>query len=238
METGGDLFGLWSTDNAAVVHLVLGPGEHSRRTTTSFFQNTEYLGNKRRQLTQEYGLCHIGEWHSHHTLGLARPSAGDESTVWRHMPSNGFRRFIVCIANIDRAESSRSHAYLGRENCVGLGCFLFEVKDTVTWDRDDMLQDSFEVLEVQSSYRNSRALQQTISIGAKHVHSLNEVNVKEQFSVSRGYAIQRRGSTYFYIANYNPLHSIMVMAPRSSLDLTSVSKSGSAPPEKLNFTWR
>ena len=202
---------------------------------TSFFQDTEYLGNKGRQLTQEYGLCHIGEWHSHHTLGLARPSAGDESTVWHHMPSNGFRRFIVFIANIDRGESGRSHAYrpsIGRENWVGLGCFLFVVKDTVTWERCDMLQGSFKVIHGQSFYRKSRALHQTISVGAESVHSPREVNFTEQMSISRGWDVTKTGNNILLYSksrsttlNYDHRTAIN----RSFRDLTSVSKSRIAP---------
>ena len=235
IETGGDLFGLWSTDNTAVVHLVLGPGEHSRRTPTSFFQDAEYLKDKGRQLTQEYGLCHIGEWHSHHTLDLAKPNSKDESTIWSLMPSNGFKRFIVCIANIDRGESSKSHAYrpsIGRENCVGLVCFLFEVKDTVTWERCDMLQGSFSVIDGQSAYRKSRALHQTISVGAESVHSPHEVNVKEQMSISRGWDVTKTGNSIVLYSksrstslNYDHHTAIN----RSFRDLTSVSKSGIAP---------
>ena len=66
-ETGGDLFGLWSNDNIAVVQFVLGPGQNSRHNAMSYFQDTEYLAKAGSVLTQQFGLCHIGEWHSHHT---------------------------------------------------------------------------------------------------------------------------------------------------------------------------
>lgn len=183
IETGGDLFGLWSTDSTAVVHLVLGPGKLSRRTTTSFYQDAEYLGEAGNRLTKEYGLCHIGEWHSHHTLGLAYPSGGDQSTVWRHMPSNGFMRFIVCIANIDSVQHSRT--YNERHIPVGLGCFLFEAKDTQTWERYNMLQGSFDVIEGQSPYREMRVLSQSIALDAESINSASLVKVQEQWSVSR-----------------------------------------------------
>jgi len=84
-ETGGDLFGLWLDERTAVVQLVLGPGKNCRRTSVSFYQDVEYLERVGNQLTTKEGLCHIGEWHSHHTLGLTRPSGGDENTVWSNM---------------------------------------------------------------------------------------------------------------------------------------------------------
>ena len=53
-------------------------------------------------LTSSQGLCNIGEWHSHHRLGLAKPSHGDQNTVWKHLPTIAGGRFIVFIANISR----------------------------------------------------------------------------------------------------------------------------------------
>jgi hypothetical protein len=51
-------------------------------------------------LTSSQGLCNIGEWHSHHTLGLAEPSYGDQQTVWNHISTVAGGRFLVFIANI------------------------------------------------------------------------------------------------------------------------------------------
>ena len=51
-------------------------------------------------LFQGAGLQHIGEWHSHHRLGLAEPSHGDLRTVWSGMEEPGLRRFVLAIGNI------------------------------------------------------------------------------------------------------------------------------------------
>ena len=111
IETGGDLFGVWQNELTAVVQFVLGPGKKCRRTTSSFFQDTGYLQNAGDYLTSNQGICNIGEWHSHHRLGLAYPSTGDQNTVWRHMPECG--RFLVFIANIQLRGK------------VKVGCFIF-----------------------------------------------------------------------------------------------------------------
>ena len=118
IETGGDLFGLWANKYTAVIQLVLGPGKGCRRTSTSFYQNVNYLEKVGTHLTQKEGICHIGEWHSHHQLGLARPSGGDENTVWNNMPTYNLTRFVIFIANIDHSGQSYS---------VNVGCFLFEI---------------------------------------------------------------------------------------------------------------
>ena len=118
IETGGDLFGLWANKYTAVIQLVLGPGKGCRRTSTSFYQDVNYLEKVGTHLTQKEGICHIGEWHSHHQLGLARPSGGDENTVWNNMPTYNLTRFVIFIANIDHSGQSYS---------VNVGCFLFEI---------------------------------------------------------------------------------------------------------------
>ena len=175
IETGGDLFGLWSKGNTAVVQIALGPGRGSGRTAVSFFQNAEYLQKAGSHLTKQYGLCHIGEWHSHHSLGLAKPSGGDQNTVWSNMPNNGFKRFIVFIANIDKETPSRKQYQLPNL-AVGLGCFLFEAKDTVNWEYYPMMQGLFVVIDGQSPYRKLKSLSDAISNGAETINQNSEVD--------------------------------------------------------------
>ena len=104
IETGGNLFGLWTTSGSAVIHVALGPGKNCRRTTTSFHQNIEYLHRVGRFVNDNYMLCHIGEWHSHHSLSLNKPSSGDEQTVRRNFPQ-GVTKFLVIIANIKNKDT-------------------------------------------------------------------------------------------------------------------------------------
>jgi len=98
-ETGGNLFGLWTDDQEPVVHIVLGPAIGCKRTEVSFYQSIPYLERVGGIVTQEYQLCHIGEWHSHHRLSLSEPSSGDSSTVIRNFP-RGTCAFLLIIANI------------------------------------------------------------------------------------------------------------------------------------------
>ena len=99
IETGGDLFGLWTTSGDVVIHAALGPGKNCRRTGTSFHQDIQYLERVGHFLNENYMLCHVGEWHSHHQLSLDEPSAGDESTVWNNYPA-GMKKFLVIIGNL------------------------------------------------------------------------------------------------------------------------------------------
>lgn len=116
IETGGDLFGLWQDKDTAVVQFILGPGQNCSRTKHSFHQDVEYLANGGQYLTSHEGLCNIGEWHSHHRIGLREPSGGDKNTVWQNLPSVSGGRFLLFIANIEVSFS---------ETSVAVHCFLF-----------------------------------------------------------------------------------------------------------------
>ena len=143
LETGGDLFGLWSDDHSAVIQLVLGPGRNCQRTTHSFYQDVAYLEKVGSNLTSEEGVCHIGEWHSHHRIGLKQPSGGDERTVWTNMPQYNLRRFLLFIANI---EPKADHG----EDVVSVGCFLFEQTGT----KRKVLKGNFNLLPKESPFRS------------------------------------------------------------------------------------
>ncbi len=119
LETGGDLFGFWTHSGAPVVQYVLGPGRGSRHNDTSFFQDRDHLIKAGEILRSKYGLQHIGEWHSHHQMGLAQPSGGDSNTVSRALQRYNFPSFLLCIANI------RPNSGGGKKWNVNVGCFLY-----------------------------------------------------------------------------------------------------------------
>ncbi|XP_031572853.1 uncharacterized protein LOC116306870 [Actinia tenebrosa] len=149
-ETGGDLFGLWADDCTAVVQLVLGPGEHCRRTSTSFYQDLDYLKRMGDVLTSEEGLCHIGEWHSHHTLSLMETSEGDERTIWSNMDRYGLSRFCLFITNILTKWRWQSLSSVPDKTTVN--GFLFEV-DRRHQRRLPVLHAEFILLQEESPFR-------------------------------------------------------------------------------------
>ena len=113
-ETGGNLFGLWTSDGEPVLHVVLGPAIGCTRTEVSFYQSIPYLERVGGLLTKDYQLCHIGEWHSHHRLRLSEPSSGDSSTVIRNYP-RGTCGFLLIIANILQNGQVTLSPYLYKE---------------------------------------------------------------------------------------------------------------------------
>jgi hypothetical protein len=121
LETGGDLFGFWTHSGFPVVQFVLGPGKTSTHNSTSFYQDKEHLIKAGEILRTKHGLQHIGEWHSHHQMGLAQPSGGDEQTVFNALRRYNFPKFLLCIANL-RPEGGFSSITNYK---VNVGCFLF-----------------------------------------------------------------------------------------------------------------
>jgi hypothetical protein len=118
-ETGGDLFGLWSEGENAVIHVVLGPGRECTHGDYHFYQDVSYLEKVGTLLTEDYMLGHIGEWHSHHQLRLDEPSEGDCRTVKRNFP-RGSCGFFLMIANIVSKDNVKFSPYIFNE---GSRCF-------------------------------------------------------------------------------------------------------------------
>jgi hypothetical protein len=106
-ETGGDLFGFWTYSGFPVVQYVLGPGPKARRSQTAFFQDREYLILEGNRLQKAHGFQHIGEWHSHHVLGLAEPSGGDCATIQRAMRDYSLPSFLLIIGQLVPSKGRR-----------------------------------------------------------------------------------------------------------------------------------
>lgn len=102
IETGGDLFGFWTYSGFPVIQYAIGPGKKAKHSVAFFNQDEEYLFNVGKALQNRHGLQHIGEWHSHHRLGLARPSGHDVSTVVKAINDCRLQKFFLVIGCIDR----------------------------------------------------------------------------------------------------------------------------------------
>ena len=106
IETGGQLFGYWSEDGRPVVMYAIGPGPRANHQMTFFNQDVDYLVKVGRAIKENYGLHHIGEWHSHHQLGLAKPSGHDANTMVSTIREKNLGQFLLCIGNCTRSASS------------------------------------------------------------------------------------------------------------------------------------
>lgn len=116
IETGGQLFGYWTAENIPVVLYAIGPGPKANHQTAFFNQDIEYLKKVGKPLIETFGLQHIGEWHSHHKLGLAQPSSHDAYTMSSTINEKHLRHFLLCIGNCTDYDSTLN-AFNFVENC-------------------------------------------------------------------------------------------------------------------------
>ena len=106
IETGGQLFGHWTADGTPIVLFAIGPGENSNHQATFFNQDIPYLQEVGTLLVKRFNLQHIGEWHSHHQLGLAVPSGHDARTMATSIEERHLSKFLLCIANVRNGKST------------------------------------------------------------------------------------------------------------------------------------
>ncbi len=156
IETGGQLFGYWTGTGIPVVLYAIGPGRNANHQTTFFNQDVDYLTSVGEQLIDTYALQHIGEWHSHHRLGLAHPSGHDASTMINSIRDLGLRRFLLCIGNCTRTAST-------------LNAFNFHEEDLRHFE-----QAAWSIVELESPFRPlidrqlARVLQHPYTRAARH----------------------------------------------------------------------
>ena len=118
IETGGQLFGFLTEDGAPVVCYAIGPGPRANHQVAFFNQDEVYLQGIYNAINRRYGLRYIGEWHSHHQMGLAKPSGHDASTVVRGMRRLHVMHFLLCIGNCDRSMHSTLNAFTFHSNAT------------------------------------------------------------------------------------------------------------------------
>ena len=106
IETGGELFGYWTAENIPVVLYAIGPGPHANHQPAFFNQDVDYLTRIGRPIIEHFGLQHIGEWHSHHQLGLAQPSGHDANTMLSTIRDKHLVQFLLCIGNCTNTSST------------------------------------------------------------------------------------------------------------------------------------
>lgn len=121
IETGGNLFGLWTPFGIPLIHYVVGPGPNAIHNPTHFRQDYKFLDRNADLLVEEHALHHIGSWHSHHSLGLAQPSSGDSESTLSGMQECKLLSFILLIGNYRKGKSTiNAFRYFSNGTCVKL----------------------------------------------------------------------------------------------------------------------
>lgn len=118
IETGGNLFGLWTPFGIPMIHYVVGPGPKAIHHVTHFRQDFNFLESNADCLVEEHALHHIGSWHSHHSLGLTQPSQGDSVSTLEGMKECCLDSFLLIIGNCRNGKSAvRPYRYYSDGTC-------------------------------------------------------------------------------------------------------------------------
>lgn len=106
IETGGDLFGTWG--DIPIVYLATRAGPQAQRDTVHFRLDIDYLIRLSATLEEEWGLRYFGDWHSHHRLGLEKPSSADRRRITNVAVKNNFNQMAEFITTF-RSPSDTRH---------------------------------------------------------------------------------------------------------------------------------
>lgn len=132
IETGGELFGYWSNKFEPIIQFVSGPGKNALHEIAFFRQDPEYLNVVGQVLFNEYGLFHIGTWHSHHRLGLEYPSHHDSFSMNNAVKTHGLSKFILMIGTYRKGVASvKGFSYPSADNLEEVRFQLIKSKSPI-----------------------------------------------------------------------------------------------------------
>jgi hypothetical protein len=128
-ETGGDLFGNWTHQSCPVAQVAIGPGPHYDADRAHFYQDVEFLKEQGRYWSKKHALHHIGQWHSHHKLGLEEPSTHDDATIYNAIHKYGLNEFLLIIATLQKEVRLKAFIYRSNNKRYGLRWSVLESKN-------------------------------------------------------------------------------------------------------------
>lgn len=105
VETGGDLFGLW--EPTPTIYFASRAGPNAVREVAHFRLDVEYLRELSDLFAAEWSIRYLGDWHSHHRLGLREPSPGDRQRIQRVAGRNGFEGMAEIIVTLQDEREDR-----------------------------------------------------------------------------------------------------------------------------------
>jgi transcriptional regulator with XRE-family HTH domain len=99
IETGGDLFGRWQ--DVPTVLLATKAGPAAKRDHAHFRLDIDYLRTLSETMATDWAVRYLGDWHSHHRLGLSAPSGGDRRRIMSIASRNQFTNMLEIIVTLD-----------------------------------------------------------------------------------------------------------------------------------------
>ncbi len=106
IETGGDLYGLFSHGAMPIIWLVSHAGPQARHEVAHFEQDPAFTTTWQNYLHKNFGLQYIGSWHSHHKLTLKEPSNGDMRAAQTYACKHKRDKTLEIIVNHEGRETT------------------------------------------------------------------------------------------------------------------------------------
>lgn len=169
METGGNLFGLWTPFGIPFIQYIVGPGRKAEHHHTHFRQDFDFLDKNADFLVKEHALHHIGTWHSHHSLELDHPSGGDTHSTLSGMRECHLRSFVLLIGNYRHGRSTvNAFRYYDNGSCIKLKWIILEGESPVRQIYDKNHPD---IIYKPKGEPDMMALEQTSLTNNSHMDS-------------------------------------------------------------------
>jgi hypothetical protein len=100
-----------------VIYLATTPGQNAKLNHAQYQMDIEFIKTTDAILGSNYGLIYLGDWHSHHRLGLYCPSHGDQERIRNLCNRNGIPLMVEIIV---------SHASNKKNDLEHICSFIYE----------------------------------------------------------------------------------------------------------------
>ena len=111
VETGGELYGLFSHGLRPVIMFATPPGPEAIHNIAHFRQDLNFLHRYNSYLIKNYGIQYDGTWHSHHNLGIKGPSKGDINSAHSVSVRNGYRQMCQLVLTFETNPHPNFHSF-------------------------------------------------------------------------------------------------------------------------------
>lgn len=114
LETGGQFFGHVSSEGVVIIDFVLVSGPAAEHSHAFFRQDIRYLEQVGNRLIAMQ-LIQLGEWHSHHKLGIPIPSGHDSQSMLNTIWHQEIQQYLLCIATCDDGKANATPYMYNRD---------------------------------------------------------------------------------------------------------------------------
>ena len=118
IETGGDLYGLFSHARRPVIQLATPAGPEAIHDHAHFRQDVEYTHRVSTYLRSVYATQYLGNHHSHHILGIQGLSEGDIRSTHSIAHKNGYRNMCQLLVTFAGHSSLLQHSCVEDGHCI------------------------------------------------------------------------------------------------------------------------